>query len=74
MAPLKIIPSKDVPPPGPVFRGSRRRHQKAAEADIVLVVKGNAIGVLKSRNGTLIVTHHERDENDALVFSLRYQD
>ncbi len=66
---MQIIPSKDVPPPTEAFRGSIR---KAAEADIILVVRGDSIGVVKSRRDRLIVTHHERDAHGDLVFSLRY--
>ncbi|KKL23034.1 hypothetical protein LCGC14_2429420 [marine sediment metagenome] len=67
---MDIIPSTEVPPPGNAFRGSSR---KAAEADIVLVVHGDAVGVIKSRR-PLAVTHHERDKDGGLVFSLRYYD
>ncbi|KKM95813.1 hypothetical protein LCGC14_1184350 [marine sediment metagenome] len=68
--PLKIIPSNEVPPPGEAFRGSVR---KAAEADIILVVRGDAVGVIKCRR-PLMVTHHERNEDGSLVFALRYRD
>ncbi|KKK60996.1 hypothetical protein LCGC14_3018740 [marine sediment metagenome] len=67
---MDIIPSNEVPPPGEAFRGSVR---KAAEADIILVVHNDAIGVIKSRR-PLVVTHHERDKDGGLVFSLRYYD
>lgn len=67
---MRVIPSKDVPAPGGAFRG---HSAKAAEADIIIVVHNDAIGVIKSRR-PLIVTHHERDEHGGLVFSLRYYD
>ena len=68
MSALKVIPSKDIPPPGEALGDTR----KAAEADIVIVIRGDSPGVVKSRLGRLIVTTHERDRHGDLVVAFKY--
>ena len=69
---MQIIPSKDVPPPRPISETFKGSAHKAAEADIIIAVRGDSIGIIKSRF-PLMVTYHERDANGDLVFSLRYR-
>ncbi len=65
--PLRIIPSIKVPP-------LELLEGKFYEADIIIGIRGDHPGIVKSRQPGLRVTAHKRDEHGDLLVALRYSD